>query len=321
MEHLLYLSEAEVAGASIPLDRLREVVAEAFAEQARGTARAASKSVLTLGSGHVFQAKPAVLQASGYAGMKWFGLVPAAQTTGPTICSLIILSDVKSGAPLAVMGGNWITATRTGAMTAIAAQSIARADSETIGFVGCGVQAYSHLDAMRLVLPRLRSVVACSRTLASAEKFATAARALGLEARTTTTPREAVEGLDVVITTVPEGAPTLEFLDAAWLAPGAFAAAVDLGRSWDRTTLRGVDILATDEHEQTKALAAMGRMNFGGPYEADLADLTTGAKPGRTSAQQRAMFIYSGHALADLAAAQVVYETALQRGLGVRLPL
>ena len=321
MEHLLYLSEAEVAGASIPLDRLREVVAEAFAAQARGTARAASKSVLTLGSGHVFQAKPAVLQASGYAGMKWFGLVPAAQTTGPTICSLIILSDVKSGAPLAVMGGNWITATRTGAMTAIAAQSLARADSETIGFVGCGVQAYSHLDAMRLVLPRLRSVVACSRTLASAEKFAAVARALGLEARTTTTPREAVEGLDVVITTVPEGAPTLEFLDTAWLAPGAFAAAVDLGRSWDRTTLRGVDILATDEHEQTKALAAMGRMNFGGPYEADLADLTTGAKPGRTSAQQRAMFIYSGHALADLAAAQVVYETALQRGLGVKLPL
>ena len=321
MEHLLYLSEAEVAGASIPLNRLREVVAEAFAEQARGTARAASKSVLTLGSGHVFQAKPAVLQASGYAGMKWFGLVPAAQTTGPTISSLIILSDMKSGVPLAVMGGNWITATRTGAMTAIAAQSLARADSETIGFVGCGVQAYSHLDAMRLVLPRLRSVVACSRTLASAEKFAAVARALGLEARTTTTPREAVEGLDVVITTVPEGAPTLEFLDTAWLAPGAFAAAVDLGRSWDRTTLRRVDILATDEHEQTKVLATMGRMNFGGPYEADLADLTTGAKPGRTSAQQRAMFIYSGHALADLAAAQVVYETALQRGLGVRLPL
>ena len=321
MEHLLYLSEAEVAGASIPLNRLREVVAEAFAEQARGTARAASKSVLTLGSGHFFQAKPAVLQASGYAGMKWFGLVPAAQTTGPTICSLIILSDMKSGVPLAVMGGNWITATRTGAMTAIAAQSLARADSETIGFVGCGVQAYSHLDAMRLVLPRLRSVVACSRTLASAEKFAAAARALGLEARTTTTPREAVEGLDVVITTVPEGAPTLEFLDTAWLAPGAFAAAVDLGRSWDRTTLRRVDILATDEHEQTKVLATMGRMNFGGPYEADLADLTTGAKPGRTSAQQRAMFIYSGHALADLAAAQVVYETALQRGLGVKLPL
>jgi len=320
-DHILYLSEADVAGASIPLDRLREVVAGAFSAQGRGTARAASKSVLTIGPGHVFQAKPAIIQDSGFAGMKWFGLVPSAQTSGPTICSLIILADVRTAAPLAVMGGNWITATRTAAMTAIAAQSLARADSETIGFVGCGVQAYSHLDAMRLVLPKLRSVTASSRTLASAEKFAAAARALGLEARTTTEPREAVEGMDVVITTVPEGASTLEFLDTAWLAPGAFAGAVDLGRSWKRSTLRGADLLATDEHEQSRVLAAMGRMNFAGPYDADLADLTTGARPRRTSARQRAMFVYSGHALADLAAAQVVYETALQRGLGVRLPL
>jgi alanine dehydrogenase len=318
---LIYLSEAGVAGAGISLDRLREVVAEAFAAQARGTARAASKSVMTLGPGHLFQAKPAVLAEAGLAGMKWFGLVPSAQTSGPTICSLIILSDVKTGAPLAVMGGNWITATRTGAMTAIAAQKLARADSRTIGFVGCGVQAYSHLDALRLVLPGLGSVTAYSRTEASAEKFAAAARALGMQATTTREPREAVEGLDVVITTVPEGAATLEFLDTAWLAPGAFAGAVDLGRSWKRETLRGMDVLATDEHEQTRVLAAMGRMPFAGPYEADLADLASGRHPGRRSDRERTMFLFSGHALADLAAAQAAYEIAQARGLGVRLPL
>ena len=102
---------------------------------------------------------------------------------------------------------------------------------------------------------------------------------------------------------------------------GAFASAVDLGRSWKRDTLRQVDILATDEHEQTRVLAAMGRMNFAGPYDADLADLATRARPGRTSEAQRTMFVFSGHALADLAAAQVVYETAKRRGLGVTLPL
>ena len=247
--------------------------------------------------------------------------VPSAQTSGPTICSLIVLSDIKTGTPLAVMGGNWITATRTGAMTAIAAQSLARADSESIGFVGCGVQAYSHLDAMRRVLPRLNRVVAYSRTEASAEKFAGAARALGMSAKTTRDPRAAVEAMDAVITTVPEGAATLEFLDTAWLAPGAFASAVDLGRSWNRSTLRNVDILATDEHEQTRVLAAMGRMSFAGPYEADLSELTTHARPGRTSATQRTMFVFSGHALADLAAAQAVYETAVRQGFGVKLPL
>ena len=318
---LLYLSEDAIARAGIPLDRLREVVAEAFASLARGSAQAAPKSVMNIGPGHVFQAKPAVLRGTNLAGMKWFGLVPSAQTSGPSISSVIVLSDMTTGGTLAIMGGNWITATRTAAMSAIAAQSLARTDCESIGFVGCGVQAHSHLDALRLVLPKLSRVTAYSRTEASAARLAHAASALGMTAGTTREPRRAVEGMDVVVTSVPEAASELEFLDTAWLAPGAFVSAVDLGRSWKRGTLRDADILATDEHEQTRVLAAMGRMSFGGPYDADLAELTTGAGLRRGSAAQRTMFIFSGHALADLAAAQVVYQTAKDRGLGVNLPL
>jgi len=318
-DSLLYLSEADVTSAGISLARLRNTVAAVFSAQARGTAQAASKSVLTLGRGHVFQAKPGVMRAEGLAGMKWTGQIPPVPNGGPTISSLIVLSDLKSGAPVAVMGGDWITAARTAAMTAIAAQKLARADSRSIGFVGCGVQARSHFDALRLVLPGLEELVACSRSAASAERLAATARAAGLAARTTGEPRQAVEGLDVVITTVPEGVEVLEFLDTGWVAPGAFVGAVDLARSWKRGTLRAMDILATDEHEQTRVLTAAGRMTFAGPYEADLADLASGAFKGRSSATQRAMFNFSGHALADLAAAQVVYETALQKGLGARL--
>jgi ornithine cyclodeaminase/alanine dehydrogenase len=317
---VLYLSEADVAGASISLDRLREVVAGAFAAQASGQAQAAPKSVMTIGSGHVFQAKPAVMRDSNMAGMKWFGLVPSSQTTGPSISSLIILSDMKTGEMLAVMGGDSITAARTAAMSAIAAKSLARRDSRSIGFVGCGVQAHSHLEALRLVLPKLSRVIACSRTEASANRLAGAASALGLKASIAHEPREAVEGMDVVVTTVPEGTAVLEFLDPDWLAPGAFATAVDLGRSWKRNSLRKVDLLVTDEHEQSKTLTAMGRMTFAGPYDADLTDLVTGSRPGRSTPEQRAMFVFSGHALADLAAAQVVYETAKRHGLGVELP-
>jgi len=225
-DSLLYLSEADVTGADISLARLRDTVAAVFAAQARGTAQAASKSVLTLGPGHVFQAKPGVMRAEGLAGMKWIGQIPPVPNGGQTLSSLIVLSDLKSGAPVAVMGGDWITAARTAAMTVIAAQKLARADSTSIGFLGCGVQARSHFDALRLVLPGLKEVVACSRSAASAERFAAMARAAGLAARTTREPRQAVEGLDVVITTVPEGAEVLEFVDTAWVAPGAFVGAV-----------------------------------------------------------------------------------------------
>jgi alanine dehydrogenase len=299
---------------------LREIVAGAFAAQARGAAEAAAKTVLNIGPGHVFQAKPAVLREAGLAGMKWFGLVPSAQASGPTISSIIVLADMKTGTTLAVMGGNWITAKRTAAMSAFAAQKLAAPDSASIGLIGGGVQGHSHLEALRLVLPKLRRAVVCSRTEASAASLAQAARALGMEARTTREPREAVEAMDVVVTTVPEGG-ALEFLDTAWLAPGSFACAVDLARSWKRETLRSVDLLVTDEHEQSRVMAQMGRMSFGGAYDADLADLASGARPGRTSSTQRTMFSFSGHALADLAAAQVVYEIAMRDGLGVQLPL
>jgi len=213
----------------------------------------------------------------------------------------------------------WNSANRPAAMTAIAVQKLARADSVSIGFIGCGVQARSHFKFLRLVLPDLKEVVACSRSAASAERFVAMVRGAGLVARTTLEPREAIEGLDVIITTVPEGAEVLEFLDTAWVTPGAFVGAVDLARSWKRGTLRAMDILATDEREQTRVLTVSERMTFAGPYEADFADLASDAFKRRSSATQRAMFNFSGHALADLAVAQVVYETALRKGLGTRL--
>src|SRR5881396_132433 len=80
-------------------------------------------------------------------------------------------------------------------MKAIAVQQLARADSVSIGFIGCGVQARSHFDVLRLVLPDLKEVVVCSRSAASAERFVAMVRGAGLVARTTLEPREAIEGL------------------------------------------------------------------------------------------------------------------------------
>jgi alanine dehydrogenase len=218
------------------------------------------------------------------------------------------------------MDGGWITGARTAAMSALAAVRLARPDAASIGFVGCGLQARTHLAALRSVLPKLAGVVAYSRTEASAARLAAEARASGLAAETTNLARAAVEGLDVVVSSVPDAAGFTPFLDPAWLAPGAFASAVDLGRSWHAGSIRSLDLVATDDHRQSEALGLAGKLAFAGPFDADLADFASGAKPGRTSAAERAMFLFAGDALADLAAAQLMYETARQRGLGVRLP-
>ena len=95
-DHLLYLSESDVAALGLDPDTLRAAVAAAFASKARGRAEASGKSVINIAPGHLFQAKPGVMRDAGYAGMKWFGLVPPGSTAGPSISSLIVLSDIPS---------------------------------------------------------------------------------------------------------------------------------------------------------------------------------------------------------------------------------
>jgi len=320
-QDLLYLSRAAVESTEITPDALREACAEAYAAKARGEVLSVPKIGISVTPSHAFHAMPVALQEAGLAALKWVGIVPVrAGGTAPSISALVILSDLESGRPLAVMDGDWITATRTAAMSAVAAQHLARRDAESLGFIGCGVQARSHLAALMPLLPRLRRVVAYSRGEASAEAMAKVARDIGLDAVATRTPREAVAGMDVVVTTVPAAPDFAAFLDPDWLAPGSFVSAVDLGRTWFREGIARLDHIATDNREQSEELGRVGRLASAGPFASDLAELASGAHPGRRNPSERTMFLFGGDALADLAAARVVYETALRRGLGMRLP-
>jgi len=123
-----------------------------------------------------------------------------------------------------------------------------------------------------------------------------------------------------VVSTVPEHAGFEAFLDAGRLAPGTFVAAVDLGRSWLPAAPHTFRLVATDDAEQSRGLVAEGRLNAPGEFDADLAGLVSGKAAGRRSANDRTLFVFAGHALADVAAAAAVYQAALARGLGIRLP-
>ncbi|HUK09046.1 MAG TPA: hypothetical protein VLX09_14320 [Stellaceae bacterium] len=320
-EEILYLSSAAVAEAAVAPNAVREACAEAYAAKARGAVLSVPKLGISVTPAHAFHAMPVALPEAGLAAVKWVGIVPVrAGSDLPSISALVVLSDLATGRTLAVMDGDWITAARTAAMSALAAQHLARGDSESIGFIGCGVQARSHLAALRSVLPRLSRIRAYSRSEASARALVETARGMGLAGETTRAPKDAVVGVDVIVTSVPAAPGFSAFLDPDWLAPGGFASAVDLGRTWFREGLARLDHLATDNRQQSEAVGREGRLASAGPFASDLADLASGSHPGRKHAQERIMFLFAGDALADLAAARVLYETALRRGLGLRLP-
>ncbi|MDA0703213.1 MAG: ornithine cyclodeaminase family protein [Proteobacteria bacterium] len=317
---LLYLSGADVEACAVSAGDMNDAVEAALAAKVAGRARTRPKLNIRQPDGSSFRAKAGVLDDAGYAAIKWFGYFPGNGARGaPDFHPLVMVNETRTGLPVAMMDGVWLSGQRTAAFSAVAAKRLARAESETLGFVACGRQARCNLAALRAEFP-IRRVIACSRRRETAERFAAEVREQGLEAVVTETPREVVSGADIVITSVPHAAIETPFLDAAWLAPGAFVSMVDLGFSWKAETIRGLDIVAVDDIEQSLP-GGPEPLNFIGEYDAELGDIVAGHAVGRSDAVQRTGFIFSGIGLGDTAAAALILDRAIELGLGTRLPL
>ena len=121
----------------------------------------------------------------------------------------------------------------------------------------------------------------------------------------------------MVITTTPAVPRTAPFLDAGWLATGAFAGMVDLGLPWIPETFAALDRVVTDDMAQ----AGSERLNCPRPFAGDVADLVSGRLSGRDSTAERTALVFAGLGLADVAVAALVYERATEMGVGTMLPM
>jgi alanine dehydrogenase len=244
----------------------------------------------------------------------------------PTIRGTVVLADAETGEPLAMMDSASVTALRTGAATAVAAKHLARADSRAATVVGCGAQGAIQLAAIAAVLPLERAWVH-DTDQARAEALATHARSdLGLPVSVATDLRVALRGSDVCVTCTPSRRPLVFRGD---VAPGAFVAAVgadsqgkqELEPALLASSTLVVDVLTqcAEIGELQHALAA-GLMTRADVH-AELADVVTGRRTGRTGDDEITIFDSSGTALQDVAAAIAVYERALACGHGTEVRL
>jgi len=317
-----YLTAADVEAMAPPPQLLREAIVRIFRAKDQDLTVHEPKMTLSIAPGHFFQSLVGASLDENRAMTKWASIVAENSGRGlPNVTSLIILTELATGQPLAILDGNWITAARTAAMTAVAATYLARAGSRTIGFIGSGVQARSHLSSLTSALPGLTHLRVYGRSRGSSEAFAAEARQAGLVAKVVDDPRAAVEGCEVVVTTVPSQPGLQPFLEPAWVAPGGFVAAVDLGRHWQPGCLRqDFDLMITDDHRQSEALGAAGKLPYAGPFDADLGDFIMGRHPGRRGEAERALFLFPGMVLGDLAIAAMIYAMACEKDMGLKLP-
>lgn len=321
-QQILYLSRADVEEVNLPMRDIIVLLERAFTEKGRGNVEMPPKPGIHTMPDAFIHAMPAFISSFRSAGLKWVSGYPENSKRGlPYISGLLILNDVDTGIPYAVMDCTWITAKRTGAATALSAKYLARAGSQTAGILACGVQGRSNLEALACLFP-LKRVYAYDILPDALERYvAEMSRSHGFEILPVRQPKDAVGESDLVVTSGPilkHPQPTIE---KDWLPRGAFASAVDFDSYWSGPALAQLDRLSTDDHAQFRYYRSVGYFQQTPEPYADLGELAAGSKLGRESDDERTMAMNLGLAIDDMAVAPEVYSRAKSKGVGTWLSL
>ena len=323
---LVYLSRADVEGLGMSMREALDALDLGFAAKGRGNTEMPPKPGIHTRPDCFIHAMPAYVKELEVAGLKWVSGYPPNTAKGlPYISGLLVLNDCETGVPLAVMDCVWITAMRTGASVGIAARYLAREGSDTAAIVGCGVQARTSLRALVEELPALAAVRCYDLLPAATQRYIADMAALfpALRFVSCASAPDAVRPADVVVTAIPIAAHPEPDLDAGMLKEGVLAVALDYDSAWTGAAMRECDKFCSDDVDQLLAAKEHG-VYFGGipaAISADLGELAAGLKPGRENDSERIFSMNMGIAVDDMVTAKVLYERALERGAGVRLPL
>jgi len=265
---------------------------------------------------------PAYIPALKSAGLKWVsGFIENHKRGLPYITGLLILNDVETGLPLAVMDCVWITGMRTGAATALSARYLARPESSVVGILGCGVQGRTNLEALKVLFP-VKKVMAYDTDPEIARRYAKEMESrFGVEVVTVQKPAEAVSGCDIIVTAGPILKKPHQTIQPGWMGEGAFASLVDFDSYWHPDAMKQASKFCTDDTEQLFHYRQVGYFQDIPPLHADLGELVAGKKEGRQKADERTMTANLGLAIDDMAVAPLIYRRALDMGLGKKLPL
>jgi ornithine cyclodeaminase/alanine dehydrogenase len=319
---LLYLSRHDLVRLGITMLDVMATVEEALRQQSRGAVKMPAKATLAWKDGGRLNGNCAFVESPAALGIKWNAEVPANVDAGlPNLTALIVLNDPGTGFPVAVLDGTWITAMRTGAVSAVTARHFAPTRTDTLALIGCGVQMRTQLLALAPVL-RPAVVRAFDERPAALHQFVTQmGPRVSLDIRPCATAREAIEGAQVVVSATKFATPPEPSLERAWLAPGTLALPIDVASAWEPAAYLGADKFVTDRWDILRVVAESGHFPAGLPrLYAELHEVVGGRKPGRESDAELIFVMNEGMPIEDVATGRLAYDRACTAGVGTWLP-
>ena len=327
---VLVLTKAEIESLMSRKD-VTDAVETAFMALGTGQLRMPNKEPMWMDdeNQNFLIAMPTYVKSINTAGIKWADLyfergeyshIPS------TWGDIIILNKPETGLPYSIMDGTAITNIRTGGGHAVvAAKHLAKKNSKTLAIIGCGAEAYVTFPAFMDNFP-LELVNICDiKPEAMSAVQEAMSKEFAVKIVQTTSAEEAVKGADIIVMiTSAHYSVVLE----PWVEPGAFVAGLFAFYDLDPMLSKKADkwVLGTHKSDTNLIIGEKGAGALAIPLStddvyADMGEIITGAKPGRENDQERIVYTHLGMGAHDIALAQIVYERAVEKGIGVKVRL
>ena len=293
-----------------------------------------------------FMAMPAYLGGSyQMAGMKWYGSnVENKKVRLPRSILMMILNDKDTGAPLALMSANLVSAYRTGGIPGVGAKYLARKDSRVVSIIGPGVMGKTSLAAFVSVCPNLDTVKIKGRSQRSLDAFTRFIREELPQIKNIEicdSVEEAVKDSDIIsfTTTVRDDVSSFPYINGDWIKKGALISMPSAAR-FDDDFLAGCKLVVDNSklyeaweeeypyptYPQVQIIGTkFTDLKHDGKIEAediiDITDIIEKRHPGRTSDDEIIVYSVGGMPVEDIAWGGTVYRNAVKLGIGIKLPL
>ena len=293
-----------------------------------------------------FMAMPAYLGGSyQMAGMKWYGSNVENKKVGlPRSILMMILNDKDTGAPLALLSANLVSAYRTGGIPGVGAKYLARKDSRVVSIIGPGVMGKTSLAAFVSVCPNLDTVKIKGRSQRSLDAFTRFIREELPQIKNIEicdSVEEAVKDSDIIsfTTTVRDDVSSFPYINGDWIKKGALISMPSAAR-FDDDFLAGCKLVVDNSklyeaweeeypyptYPQVQIIGTkFTDLKHDGKIEAediiDITDIIEKRHPGRTSDDEIIVYSVGGMPVEDIAWGGTVYRNAVKLGIGIKLPL
>lgn len=235
-----------------------------------------------------------------------------------TVMASIVLNEAKTGLPISLLDGTYITGMRTGAAGAVASKYLARENAETLGVIGAGQQAIYQIAA----ITKVRKIKEIFVFDINEKNIKNLEKVLGKEKiKIRSASIEEAAGKDILVTTTPSREPIIK---KSWIKPGTHINAIGADapnkEELDPEILKGAKVILDDWEQASHS----GEINV--PFSkglfrkedvyASLGEIVAGKKPGRENDQEVTVFDSTGLALQDLYTANLVFKAAKRKKIG-----